>query len=498
MICKKCGNEVSEDEKFCSKCGKKVKRDNKNTNKHKKWFIVISTITVIIIIGVAVGIGINIKNNSNTVKDNQDSTIANKEIVIIDEGVIREAKYNFTLEDVKRSMDNTCKQNNTNNYTDFEESVSETEVINYISYKNEDDRENGERIEVETVDNYVLSITFVYPDSVKNQNLSGSEDVFFNILKDNGTEEYSNKIKSIITELPMNKNQYYNNTLCYKGYYEVDKATVYSISATSERSYNAMKEGSEEIFITDESDTAVNEDNTQDNKVEKFLKYNMNKDDDIAQEMGFNYIMFRNGQFLINTDETNDINIEGSYTENGDTISLSLDTDYLGGTETVKQLNEGIKQKSKELGLNELKIDGDNLILDGKVTNGGNTFILDFMGYQLEFNIDENDKLQKEQEQNSQDLIERVINAYAKITTEYDGYSLRYLGYTVYAKANDGTVVYQIEYTTGFGLYYERLVSLDKSNTRIDKKSDLIKATQGNEMMAVKGAYETIWGIASY
>ncbi len=141
MICKKCGNEVSEDEKFCSKCGKKVKRDNKNTNKHKKWFIVIFTIAVILIIGVAVGIGINIKNNSNTIKDNQDSTIANKDIVIIDEGVIREAKYNFTLEDVKRSMDNTCKQNNTNNYTDFEESVSETEVINYISYKNEDDRE---------------------------------------------------------------------------------------------------------------------------------------------------------------------------------------------------------------------------------------------------------------------------------------------------------------------------------------------------------------------
>ncbi len=64
----------------------------------------------------------------------------------------------------------------------------------------------------------------------------------------------------------MNKNQYYNNTLCYKGYYEVDKATVYSISATSERSYNAMKEGSEEFFITDESET---ESNTSTNMIDR-------------------------------------------------------------------------------------------------------------------------------------------------------------------------------------------------------------------------------------
>ena len=286
MICKKCGNEVREDEKFCSKCGKRIKRDNKNTDKHKKWYIVISIIAVIIIIGVAVGIGINTKNNSNTIKDNQDSTIANKEMVIIDDEVIRGAKYNFTLEDVKRSMDNTCKQNNMNNYTDFEKSISETEVINYTSYKNEDNKKSGERIDVETIDNYVLSITFVYPDSVKNQNLSGSEDVFFNILKDNGEEEYANKIKSIITELPMNKNQYYNNTLCYKGYYEVDKATVYSISATSEKSYNEMKEGKEEWFVTEDNNTETNVNTDMIDKTtfinnlseedKKYLKYYLN------------------------------------------------------------------------------------------------------------------------------------------------------------------------------------------------------------------------------
>ena len=37
----------------------------------------------------------------------------------MDDTVIGRIRYNFTLEDVKRSMDNTCKQYNINNYTDL-------------------------------------------------------------------------------------------------------------------------------------------------------------------------------------------------------------------------------------------------------------------------------------------------------------------------------------------------------------------------------------------
>ena len=239
--------------------GKKNEKGENDSKDYKKTYIIIIIIITAIII--CIGIGINIRKHN---KNNDKSTSSNNEIIKMDDTVIGRIRYNFTLEDVKRSMDNTCKQYNINNYTDFEDLPAETEMITYISYKNAEHKENDERIEIDTVDNYVLSIRFIYPDSEKDNVLAGEENIFFNILKDNGTDEYANKVKEIITNLPIDKNEYYNNTLCYKGYFYSDKVTEYSVSPMTDESYNETKERHPEMFNTNEA-----EENENINKIDK-------------------------------------------------------------------------------------------------------------------------------------------------------------------------------------------------------------------------------------
>ncbi len=60
MICKKCGNEIKEEEIFCSKCGTKI-NDKSEPIRIKFTYFIIAIIAIIFIIS----IGILIYNNSN-------------------------------------------------------------------------------------------------------------------------------------------------------------------------------------------------------------------------------------------------------------------------------------------------------------------------------------------------------------------------------------------------------------------------------------------------
>lgn len=80
MLCRKCGNEIKENEKFCSNCGKSNKAINKKTNKRKSKLIII-LISIIVLLSVAVGIDI-IKTNNNKIEnyvEGQSSTSIDNE-----------------------------------------------------------------------------------------------------------------------------------------------------------------------------------------------------------------------------------------------------------------------------------------------------------------------------------------------------------------------------------------------------------------------------------
>ena len=72
MLCKKCGNEIKEEESFCSKCGKRIKP--KEDKKLKKLLYTL-VITILIILG---AVAIVLVTNRNT--DTTDNTITNTDI----------------------------------------------------------------------------------------------------------------------------------------------------------------------------------------------------------------------------------------------------------------------------------------------------------------------------------------------------------------------------------------------------------------------------------
>lgn len=249
MFCNKCGKELKEGALFCDKCGKKVKSNNGTTKSNKLPFIIISIIVVIAVI-----IGFIIINKDNTSKEmntNIPSGInASKELIREDSTAPRGVTYNFKLEDVKRAMDSACKENNTNNYLDFEYSRSQNNVDFYTSYKDET-KNYGCLMEVMVYNDYVIGVSFsFYDDMIEELNQNGYN-VFFNILRDNYNADYSNKIKSILDNLGNEKHEYFDNTICYKEIQDNFGTTEYSITASTLDSYNEL-EGASSSFTENE------------------------------------------------------------------------------------------------------------------------------------------------------------------------------------------------------------------------------------------------------
>lgn len=363
MFCNKCGKELKDGAKFCTECGNKVKYDN--GIKYKKLPLII--IAVIIIIAVVVGIIFITKgNNHNEVQINnleQNKMSTNKQLIREDTTAPRSVTYNFKLEDVKQAMDRACKDLNINPYLDFKYTRSQNGVDFYEAYRDET-KNNGCLVSVMVYNDYVINIRFIYYQDMIEQLTAGEYNVFFNILKDNYSEDYSNQIKSILEKLENEKYEYYENTICYKEVQDNFGTTEYSITASTIESYNELEGMSS-------NDTANN-------------------------------------------------------------------------------------------GLNEQTNDTNNT-------------------------------------QNEKDLIKRTIESYAKLTTQYDGYNLRYAYYGQYARSQNGEDVYKITYLTGYtGLYYVRLVSLDSTNTMINKKTDLCKETLSGPQLIVETEYKKIWGSLNY
>ena len=77
MICKKCGQELTEEEKFCSNCGKKVTKNKKN----KKVLVIVISLVLAFTIGMGIFLGVTkinvISNNNIQYTDERYFTISN-------------------------------------------------------------------------------------------------------------------------------------------------------------------------------------------------------------------------------------------------------------------------------------------------------------------------------------------------------------------------------------------------------------------------------------
>ena len=265
MICNKCGKEIIDGAKFCDKCGKKVKNQEGVKKKNKLTVIIVSSIAVISLVTGFIFINNLNKNTDKTNTQGSSNIASNAELILVDDTAPNGATYAFTLEDVKRSIDKSCKENNINGYNDFElvQNVDSTSI--YISYKDATMKDDC-FIVVRTFNNYVAEIKFNYYDEKIQELTSGEYDVFFNILKDNYKEDYSNQIKSILENLQSEKYEFYNNTLCYTEKLDNFGTIEYTITAITDESYSDMMKNN-----TGNSENTENEESTNINTSESTI-----------------------------------------------------------------------------------------------------------------------------------------------------------------------------------------------------------------------------------
>lgn len=79
MKCKKCGNEIGENELFCSKCGKKVKKEGKAADNKLVLGIVIAG--VIIAYAIIIGIIVGIKQKGNNIGGKIEQIGSNGQVI---------------------------------------------------------------------------------------------------------------------------------------------------------------------------------------------------------------------------------------------------------------------------------------------------------------------------------------------------------------------------------------------------------------------------------
>lgn len=214
------------------------------------------------------------------------------------------------------------------------------------------------------------------------------------------------------------------------------------------------------------------------------------------------YIIFNNQEFEFNIEyQYNDVieqsycfKIKGNYEQDENNITFTMTGGEIiaevDGTKKSETLNE-IEQVSF---YGKLLDDGKIIIYSNETDNEKITFEKE--GHQEVLQGSSTNKSEKQ-------MIANIIDAYAKITTQYDGYDLQYMGYTQYARSKNGINVYMIRYlarSSGMstGLEYCRLVSLNSTNTMIDKKSEFCKwatnsgAAQSSPLLEIQ--YKQIWG----
>lgn len=116
MYCKKCGNEIKEDEKFCGKCGKKV------TNKEMKTMYII-TIIVIIFITIFGIFLLQTKNNEqisslNTIKEEKNEINEENNINSVTDSNNIETQKSEQIDKKSFAVDKLILNDVINNYKD--------------------------------------------------------------------------------------------------------------------------------------------------------------------------------------------------------------------------------------------------------------------------------------------------------------------------------------------------------------------------------------------
>lgn len=92
MICKKCGKENNNGEKYCGNCGEALYEENKKSNSNNKLLVVLLVLILIVVLGLIIIKVINFNSNnedntSSSTEINNTEELDNQELKILNEKV---------------------------------------------------------------------------------------------------------------------------------------------------------------------------------------------------------------------------------------------------------------------------------------------------------------------------------------------------------------------------------------------------------------------------
>ena len=389
MLCKKCGNEIKEEESFCSKCGKRIKP--KEDKKLKKLLYTL-VITILIILG---AVAIVLVTNRNT--DTTDNTITNTDISQDtnnnDTQNQEKQDFKYVQEDSKSSCGKSFKN------VDFESFKSnvrelwfEKELNNNLIASNEKalfGNEYGEWQKYNENNSPLEELKRMYS---KSGSLNGSWIISQYI------DIYYNKDKTAVIGFSISISEYYLNKIgndkfneiisgvidCfdYDFKFEIQKrmnsleiykdfdVDIQSITTNNEKYRTFFCRCNPDNIGTNSSNENTNNDISQTNRIKQNVKYKfIGTSQQSADTDDSTYIEFINNRFeLLSADS---YYYMGTYVENGDNLTLNIESINLGG---------------EEMNLSKDEIGGE-IQFKGKITNSGETIVITIENEELKFEL---------------------------------------------------------------------------------------------------------------
>ena len=378
MLCKKCGNEIKEEESFCSKCGKRIKP--KGDKKSKKLLYIILGIIILVIIGI-VGIALttnkntDTSSNTNTSQDTNNNDIQNQENSLNTEMPY----YNFI-----------DTQYETFNFTEEEYVKRIMKIIGGdSSYKSQ----GFERMKATVPNQYnyakVINGAIHTMSIVSNPSNGKVSSVKLSVLGyDKSTEEQleqnlyyitSNLVGGIVNYTDTNDTEkmqegkavmeeILDEVAIQKGL-----QTITNIDSVGRNGYEISTEI--KVVKNTNNNTETSNNTSQTNGIRQNVKYKVKGSEELLQGQDTSaniYIEFTNNRFelayLLSADS---YYYMGTYVENGDNLTLNIDSINLGG---------------EEMNLSKDEIGGE-IQFKGKITNSGETIVITIENEELKFEL---------------------------------------------------------------------------------------------------------------
>lgn len=410
MLCKKCGNEIKEEESFCSKCGKKVKlKADKPKVKNKKIICASLVVAIILVIGIVI---FSNKNNTDII----DDTTINTDISQDTNNMQNHNEQNFSKY-VQEDNNSYCGKSFKN--VDFDSFKNKVKQVWFEKEQNNNLIDSTEKSffgnEYGEWQKYNGSNS-PYEELKKMYSKNGSLNGYWIISQ--YMDIYYNKDKTAVIGFSISVSEYYLNKIgndkfneivnevidCFEydfkvaiqermnsqEIYEDFDVDIQNITTNNEKyrtffcRCNVNSTDTNNSYFTNNTD--ISNDTKQTNGIRQNVKYKATvvemQDNSAGATIEFNNNTFKLEMFLYATDTEYSANVQtnikGTYVENENNLILYCDKVSNLISENGNSYNEEEKDAKEVL---------EDNVINGKISNNGKTITIELNNEEMKFEL---------------------------------------------------------------------------------------------------------------